>query len=102
MTHLQTEFDFNGERSFYNTIGAEGQQLKKYADKARSQEDIVFNYYRRVKRATALQAIRDLKMNHDSCKRAISNLKKRGMLVKTEDKVIEQFGKMNFIYAFVK
>lgn len=88
--------------SYYNTTCESGDQLNLFTKQAQTQESVVFNYYRRVKRSTALDAARALGLHESSVRRSVTNLFHRGLLIKTDEKVIGIYGKNNHLYEFVE
>lgn len=83
---------------FYNTVNSEGAELAHYKAVGATQEKRVLAYLQYHKRSTTSRIARDLGMNLNSARRSVTNLYKKGLLVKTEEKVVEEFSKPNFIY----
>lgn len=83
---------------FYNTIGTKNPELAQYKAVGATQEERVLAYLQYHKRSTTSRIARDLGMNLNSARRSVTNLYKKGLLVKTEEKVVEEFSKPNFIY----
>lgn len=87
--------------AFYNTINTNNPQLDIFKAAAATQEQRVLDYYQKEKRATALQVAEKLGMHESSCRRCVTNLYKAGRLRKTETKVIEKYGKPNYIFELI-
>lgn len=83
---------------FYNTINVTNPDLAHYKAVGATQQEMVYQYFQREKRSTTARAARELSMNLNSARRCVTNLFKEGKLRKTEEKVIEFWGKANFIY----
>jgi predicted ArsR family transcriptional regulator len=92
---------FSTEKSFYNTTGDAGKELRKHETTAITQEDRVLEYYRRAIRSTALQASDDLGLHESSARRSVHNLTKKGLLKKTDVQVMGRYGKKNYIFEIV-
>lgn len=86
--------------AFYNTIQATT-KLPEYESKALSQEQKVMKVFESGEKLTALEVRRRTGMNQDSCKRAITNLKKKGKLIKLEEMVMEEYGKPNHLWQSI-
>lgn len=83
---------------FYNTTNETNPVLSQYKAQAATQEEKVLEYYQRHKGATALQVAEILGMHESSCRRSVTNLTKKGFLVKTNIKIAGKYGKPNYIY----
>lgn len=90
----QTEIDF------FNTINSVGSELKKFEQDAKSQEDLVFELFRLKKVAMAWFQVQGFleDMNRESLKRSLTNLKTKGKLIKTKNKVTGTAGKPCYQY----
>lgn len=86
---------------FYNTISEKNPELAQYKAQAATQEERVLAYLQYHKRSTTSRIARDLDMNLNSARRSVTNLYKKGKLIKTKEKVVEEFSKPNFIYQIV-
>mgnify|MGYP007071596763 CR=1 len=87
----------NDRKSFYNTIKETGITLQKSESDANSQENIILKVFESGEKFTPLAIERLTKINHDSVKRAITNLTNKGKLIKLgkEEMILESRGKMN-------
>lgn len=83
---------------FYNTIKEPKVVVAQYEAANATQQDLVLEYFRREKRSTTARAARVLNINLNSVRRSVTNLTDMGKLIKTNERVVEQFGKVNFIY----
>lgn len=87
--------------SFFNTIQSNPQTLIQFEAEAQSQESLVAEVYRTVKKPMAwfevLGFLQD--MNPVSLKRSITNLKTKGVLFKTNEMICGPFGKNVHRYA---
>lgn len=85
--------------SFHNTIAATGKDLVKFEKESFTQEEKVLAYFKRVGRSTALKASQVLGMHEISARARITTLTKKGFLRKTDEQVMEKYGKKNYIYS---
>ena len=81
----------NQTATYYNTTGLEGEALKKATESAHSQECAVLSLFKRYPNIPFRTHDVEHAMNREnrnmrttSCQRAITNLTKRGLLVKSE------------------
>lgn len=86
---------------FYNTIKEPKAVVAQYEAANATQEENVLEYFQREKRATALQCAVKLGMHESSCRRSVTNLMKQGKLRKTDVKVMEKYGKPNYLFEIV-
>lgn len=92
-------------KSFYNTIGIQGEILFDAIDKAFSQQELIFEFMKRNqnKEFTPFEIhaiLFDEKTPITSIRRAMTNLQGEGKIKKTEKKVMEKFGKVNFKWKY--
>ena len=85
------------QKSFYNTIHLHAAELKQFKADAKGQEKIILKVFEGCEKLTPLEVERRTGINHDSCKRAITNLTTQNKLIKLgkEDMILEAKGKMN-------
>lgn len=96
----QGQIDFDNP-SFYNTID-EIVRLREFEASAKSQEDMVLEVFKKFKELAWFQVAGFLPdMNEVSLKRSMSNLKKKGLLFKTDIKVLGIYGKNTHKYRLV-
>lgn len=99
---LQTDYNlFNPYPSYHNTTDSKGVELAIYEGKAKGQEQIVKSFFeeRPEQKFTSEEVWKILigrKLIHDrvpkdSIKRAISNLKKKGKLIRTDEMTIGEY-----------
>lgn len=91
--------------SYFNTTNETGETLKEYEEKCRGQEAIVLEFFKsrtgfRYTPFDVLNLRFDSNTPITSVRRAITNLTKRGLLVKTEKKVKAQYGKENYLWQY--
>ena len=81
-------------KPFYNTNKLSGEDLTKANENALSQEKEIMEFFKaNPESCFTTRDIEDLlSMNHDSCKRAITNLTKKGKLIKSENRVPGYYG----------
>ncbi len=89
-------------KNFNNTTNLTGKQLKKAIDTSKSQEDIVLALFKMGSKFSPSQIykILDVKWPLTSVRRAISNLTYTGHLVKTEDKVLVEYGSPEYVWKY--
>lgn len=90
----QTEIDF------FNTINSVGSELKKFESDARTQEETVYSLFCEKRIAMAWFQVQSFleDMNRESLKRSLTNLKTKGKLIKTKNKVTGTAGKPCYQY----
>lgn len=90
--------------SFFNTIKSENPELATYQKQAKYQEQRVKKLFESGEKITALEACRRTGLNHDSGKRAVTNLKNKSILTKLSkfEMIREEFGKLNHVYQLTK
>jgi hypothetical protein len=87
------------KESYHNTTGETGQTFISFNEGALTQEQVVFEVFKKVGKACWFEIKNHLPdMNESSLKRSITNLKVKGLLFKTSDKVIGTAGKPCFKY----
>jgi len=90
--------------SYHNTTNQDDDFVLVEEFKARTQEDIILNIFNVFPRMTASeihQMFDDINIPLTSIRRGMSNLKKRGVLIKTEDTKVGIYGKPEYIYKLV-
>lgn len=90
--------------SHWNTTSERGQTLINFESKARTQERTILELFEFFCRPLAWFEVQDLlveEMNQCSIKRALSNLKAEGKLIKTDIKVIGKTGRPSYQYKYV-
>jgi len=90
--------------SFYNTINVSGQQLIDYEESAQTQEEQILKIFlRHSKVSFAWFEIKNIlnEIPEISIKRSITNLKTKGKLIKTTDKVTGSYGKPCYKYKLI-
>lgn len=93
---------------FYNTTSESGETLQEFEAKAKNQEDIIqktFAYYRKLSAsqcATIISHLHGIDPPLTSVRRAITNLKNKNILVRTENKRKGIYGRPEYIYEFVE
>lgn len=97
---------------FFNTINLEDQELKAAIAQCKKQEDHVLWFFKKFPDAafTPFQVLwflvhigsLNVKTPITSIRRTITNLTEAGLLVKTENKVIEEQGKANHLWKLFK
>lgn len=93
---------------FFNTINLEGLELLKSIADSRKQEDIVYHLFamlphREMTPFMVLNILLSCKYIHEktpitSIRRVITNLTEAGLLIKTDNKVMEEYGKPNYTW----
>jgi len=85
------------EKIWYNTINSTEPELTQFKKDAKCQEKLILSVFEDGNKYTALHIKRITGMNQDSCKRAITNLFKKGLIQKLDksDMVMEEYGKPN-------
>jgi hypothetical protein len=91
--------------NYFNTTN-ETKNLKKYQKKAQSQDDIILEFFILHKDTVfspdyVLEKM-DLKCPITSVRRSISNLTKQGKLIKTERKVMGNYGRLTNTWKYAK
>jgi len=88
--------------SYHNTIHETGRALAKREKKAKSQDRLVYDLFRKMGRAMSASEIYRLWPEHKtpltSVRRSITNLKNAAMLVKTSEKVMGLYGSPEYKY----
>lgn len=90
--------------SHHNTTHEKGQTLLNLESKAKAQEKIILEIFEFFCRPLAWFEVKNLlveEMNECSLKRALSNLKSEGKLIKTDIKVIGKTGRPSYQYKYV-
>ncbi len=89
--------------SYYNTTNLKGQDLFEAIMQANSQEEFVLNLLRKNKRMTASEIYRHYPKPAPitSIRRALTDLKKRGLVRKTNMKKRGIYGKPEHFYEYV-
>ena len=90
--------------SHHNTTNERGQTLLNFESKAKAQEKIILELFEFFCRPLAWHEVEKLlveEMNECSIKRALSNLKAEGKLIKTDIKVIGKTGRPSYQYKYV-
>lgn len=88
-------------KSFYNTIGLQGQDLKKSEFKAGGQEARILEFFNEYSKGMSYTPFEVLKYVFSgnvpitSVRRALTNLTKGGYLEKLEDKTMGEYGQLN-------
>ena len=97
----QTEIAF-----YYNTNQLKNEDLAKSIEKCKGQEKIIYEFFlNNLDTGYCWSEVRDrigVDINACSLKRAITNLKIKGFLIKTEDRVISSDGGWSHRYKFNK
>lgn len=92
--------------SYHNTTNEHGATLKASIDKAKSQDDIILEYFKNnkgVKLSPSMILERTkLKCPITSVRRSISNLTATGYLNKTEEKAVGIYGKPEYLWKYYK
>lgn len=88
-------------KSFFNTISAPEQLAFQFEKAAKSQEELVLEVFCHVRTPLAWFQVQAFlpDMIEISVKRAITNLKNDGKLIKTNEQVMGKYGKVNYKYA---
>ncbi len=88
---------------FYNTIHAEGAQLHLFESLAKSDEAAILQLYKITKKPMCWFEVKNYfpNMNECSLKRAITNLKNKSQLKKTDIKILGSFGKPCYKYQII-
>lgn len=91
--------------SFHNTIGAEGQMLMTFEEKAKSLEAEIERWFRSCSPASftwfEMAQILPEGTHEGSIKRSITNLKNKGVIFKTSDMVKGPYGKPTHRYKLI-
>ena len=90
------QYDF-----FHNTNGSEGEELVESQSDAKKQDEVILRFFRRHQGRlfSPPQVLLECGLPNTpltSIRRAISNLTKSGYLEKTDNRVVGNYGKMNF------
>lgn len=88
--------------SFYNTIGLEGELLRKAQEECGEKDAEVLTFFinNHTNSYTPLQVWDSVGGLFTSVRRSISTLTKRKFLVKTGEKIQERFGKVNYKWRY--
>ncbi|MFN9114544.1 MAG: hypothetical protein ACK5XN_31160 [Bacteroidota bacterium] len=105
---MQLQLDFNAAPAYHNTTGLKGSQLQEETRNAISQELQVVNFFQAAVKSkpwqqhfTPEEVWEGTDITHlHSVRRAISVLKKRGILVKTIFRKVGNFGKPVHAYTW--
>lgn len=93
----------NSGTSFHNTLQLNFDQQTELEKRAQSLEVIVLEFFKNNpdKKFTSFQVFNQISTTNPitSVRRAMSNLTKKGMLIKTDDKVVENYGVDNFLWT---
>ena len=91
--------------NYFNTTN-EKNNLEKYQRKAKSQDDIIINFFKlHPDKAISPDYVLDelgLNCPITSVRRSISNLTKQGKLIKTERKVMGNYGRLTNTWKYAK
>ncbi|QDP66113.1 MAG: putative HTH binding protein [Prokaryotic dsDNA virus sp.] len=92
-------------KNYHNTTNLTGSKLKKAIDTSLSQESVILEIFKQGKKYSPSQVnkiIRRecLKWPLTSVRRAISNLTYTGHLLKTEDKVLGEYGSPEYVWKY--
>lgn len=84
--------------SFYNTIGLEGELLKKAQEECGEKDAEILTFFinNHTQSYTPLEVWDRVGGLFTSVRRSISTLTKRGFLEKTSQRIQERFGKVNY------
>lgn len=89
-------------QNYFNTTKESGNQLELFVKKAKSQDKEVMRLMQKYSKASASQLIKYFKnVPITSIRRSLSTLSKKGKLVKTDDKVVGNYGRNEYVYAIV-
>ncbi len=89
----------NQQLSFFNTNQSTPSEVSQYGVECANQQDRVLAYFKAVKSSTALQVIDALfPMDQSSVRRCMSNLKRDGLLEKTNVVMVGSKGKKEHLY----
>jgi predicted transcriptional regulator len=84
---------------FHATVNIDNKQLDLFEAKAQSQEDRIYELFCEVRKPLAWFEVKGyLDFNDCSIKRCLSNLKDKGVLIKTSENVTGTFGKPCYRY----
>lgn len=87
--------------NYYNTNNVSGQMLMAFDSKNSTQEALVLTIFQMAFRSLCWVEVQGLlvsEMNEVSIKRSITNLKTKGLIEKTNDKVMGKYGKPCYRY----
>lgn len=92
---------------YHNTTDSVGAERRKFTAKAKSQDELVREYFTRFKSATASEVRRDMirlgwitgRTPLTSIRRAMTNLTNEGKLVKTTNQYKGPFGRPEYAYT---
>lgn len=90
---------------YYNTTSETGEKLKAYISECASQEDAVLKLFQKFKHGTASEVWKFYGVYSaplTSIRRAITDLTKEGLLVRTEDKREGIYGRPESVYRITK
>ncbi len=90
--------------SYHNTTKLDGEELIQREAKARKQDDVVLDVFRRHQRS-AFSPEMIWNMTGQSCpltsiRRSISNLTKAGHLIKTDQKKVGMYGAKSYLWKY--
>ena len=89
-------------QNYFNTTKESGNQLELFVEKANSQDKEVMRLMQKYSKASASQLIKYFKNAPiTSIRRSLSTLSKKGKLIKTDDKVIGNYGRNEYVYMIV-
>lgn len=83
--------------SFFNTPNLKEKELEQEEKTAFSQERKVLRCFLYSAR-TALEVAEELNMHESSCRRSVTTLFNKGLLIKTNEQKIGKYGKKNYLY----
>ena len=88
---------------FYNTIGETGEALTRSREMVENQETFILEIFRDGVKLTPLQVEdmlrnRGIPMLRSSVVRGLRNLVVQGQIVKSNEKVLERYGKLNHLW----
>lgn len=93
-------------KSFYNTTKESKETVKLFEKKAKTQNDIVLDYFKAHSEISFspetiwMRCFKDQRVPITSVRRSISNLTKRGLLIKTKEKKLSSFGRPAYKWTF--
>lgn len=94
-------------KSFFNTTKLNGEELKKEIDNAKTVNAKVLEIFKLKHELAAIEVISILecnnyRVNESSVRRSVTNLYNAGVLEKTENTIISDWGKRNYKYKIKK
>ena len=87
---------------FYNTVDLKGKELAEAKVRVGTQEHRILNFFKTMypSRFTAHQVEDRLGIVRSSIVRGLSNLRDKGLLIKTTEKVMERLGVVNHLWVY--